>query len=181
MNKLEETLSPIKERLAKATEAAKPPYITFPYYHLSICTEEFPKVGLCNMVDTQPFFTPEMQAAVAEMFAHAPTDIKTLIDLIDKQGKVAEWQPIETAPKDGTRILGGCPGAVKEIYWYEGHKIRGKDVFYVGCEPGWVIYVVGIDYDDPVRFEPTDWMPLPEAPKPALETLNQPVKDEEGE
>ena len=60
-----------------------------------------------------------------------------------------EWQPIETAPCDGTRVLlAGCSGLVRECRW---------DYFL-----GW---------SDPVYREwsfdekPTHWMPLPEPPK----------------
>lgn len=66
---------------------------------------------------------------------------------------MAEWQPIETAPKDGTRILvfgpycGGLPimATSKWLPWTE-------DRVEKGC---W--YANGV--------APTHWMPLPDPPK----------------
>lgn len=62
----------------------------------------------------------------------------------------AEWQPIETAPKDGTRIIvSKVNGPVWcNVNWR--HMIRKPDRWdsFVGAVP----------------FEPTHWMPLPEPP-----------------
>jgi len=68
------------------------------------------------------------------------------------------WQPIETAPKDGSAIL---------IWPAESAFTRRKNHFisYVvrwnDLEEGW-IEASGEEYD---RFCPTHWMPLPEPPK----------------
>lgn len=68
-----------------------------------------------------------------------------------------EWQPIETAPKDGTEVL-GC----EEVrITTAGHKVGGhvfiahfvKDEFYIGK---W-ISTSGF-------VQPTHWMPLPTPP-----------------
>ena len=68
-----------------------------------------------------------------------------------------DWQPIETAPKDGTRIL---------AYW-------PADSFYaheMQCET-WFGQSLGRDcwqspYEDADdSTSPTHWMPLPEPPK----------------
>ena len=73
-----------------------------------------------------------------------------------------EWQPIETAPRDGTRILamirwswsdGTDGGAQDVIYWYAGGK------FWVCGTP--MNYVQGLDEG----VEPTHWMPLPDPPR----------------
>ena len=56
------------------------------------------------------------------------------------------WQPIDTAPRDGSRILLYDRGVIVEGY-------------YVGAPCFWVI----VDrYDDSCL--PTHWMPLPEPP-----------------
>ena len=62
---------------------------------------------------------------------------------------VNEWQPISTAPKDGTRIM----------LWLNGPIRAPKAVFgkWVGFA-GWVTEGSG-------SAKPTHWMPLPEAPK----------------
>ncbi|KPK13948.1 MAG: hypothetical protein AMJ56_00420 [Anaerolineae bacterium SG8_19] len=65
------------------------------------------------------------------------------------------WQPIETAPKDGSCFLA--------YMWYE--KEEGDDYeFYsvIRWEKG-LGWVQENPYMDP--FKPTHWMPLPEPPK----------------
>lgn len=63
------------------------------------------------------------------------------------------WQPIETAPKDGSHMLLGCPTYVDSGYWDEG---------------GWTLYPDDRRPEDHYcqRFhpEPTHWMPLPVPP-----------------
>jgi hypothetical protein len=66
---------------------------------------------------------------------------------------VSEWQPIETAPKDGTRIL--IFGA-RECYGGDYISLAYWDHWWRG------------DYDEPVYVdEPTHWMPLPPPPQQA--------------
>jgi len=63
-----------------------------------------------------------------------------------------DWQPIETAPKDGRNIILGCAIYVDAGYWDEG---------------GWALYPDDSnppDYCMRFRPEPTHWMPLPEPP-----------------
>lgn len=64
----------------------------------------------------------------------------------DRTASLTQWQPIETAPRDGTDILLSSTG------WF-------GDVL-VGCWSfgGWR------DRDDSDRLNPTHWMHLPEAP-----------------
>jgi allantoicase len=63
------------------------------------------------------------------------------------------WQPIETAPKDGSHMILGCSTYVDCGYW----------------DDGWTLYPDDTAPHDNycVRFnpEPTHWMPLPEPPK----------------
>lgn len=67
---------------------------------------------------------------------------------------MSEWQPIETAPKDGT---------VVDI-WAYGHRL--PDVQFCGDDttPGW--YFV-YDYSELAAFDgdATHWMPLPDPPE----------------
>ena len=80
-----------------------------------------------------------------------------------------QWQPIETAPKDGTEIIGAA--------WYKygdfSAHIEGPwtIAFYGGkWQSSWdgsevVNYMsdFGTDYKEP-ELEPTHWMPLPNPP-----------------
>jgi len=73
-----------------------------------------------------------------------------------------EWQPIDSAPKDGQSILGWgpCQDAVV-IAWNE----------WALPEPGWE--AVGLEVSGfgcpkiVLRGEPTRWQPLPAAPQGA--------------
>lgn len=59
---------------------------------------------------------------------------------------MSEWQPIETAPKDGTPILVADSGPYAFVVeWNNKHRA------WLGA--------------DRSAWEPTHWMPLPEPPK----------------
>ena len=64
------------------------------------------------------------------------------------QLKMMEWQPIETAPLDGTLVIIRDGLTVKTGHWSE---------ISNGC---WV----DPEYGDDLHVEPTHWMPLPAAP-----------------
>jgi hypothetical protein len=70
--------------------------------------------------------------------------------------EMTEWQPIETAPKDGTAIL----------IWPAQSSFTGDDtISYVVRWHDWKeawIEASGEEYD---TFYPTHWMPLPPPPK----------------
>lgn len=74
---------------------------------------------------------------------------------------MSEWQPIETAPKDGTTIPVIWDGVVR----FARFDLRGGPFDDNGMlTPGWVF----VAYDGKPRaraFEPTHWLPLPEPPK----------------
>ena len=66
---------------------------------------------------------------------------------------MSEWQPIDTAPKDGTRVLtcwecGKCPPSV--MHWYNG---------------GWRQQSHGS------MNKPSHWMPLPAPPAPPADPV----------
>jgi hypothetical protein len=63
---------------------------------------------------------------------------------------MTDWQPIETAPKDGTHILiYDAYGECSVVYWF---------TYDNGNDCGWT-------YDGGDRFDPSHWMPLPDPPK----------------
>jgi len=79
-----------------------------------------------------------------------------------------EWQPIETAPKDGTHILLSNGESVSHGHWLYvaaySREIRDMEGFYVDQDEsdgydGWIDFVGGMLPD------PTHWMPLPPPPK----------------
>ena len=64
---------------------------------------------------------------------------------------MARWQPIETAPKDGTKILAYDPdrgGSCEILYW---GSWKGKGAWQDDEANGY--------------YEPSHWMPLPEPPQ----------------
>jgi hypothetical protein len=74
----------------------------------------------------------------------------TLAEAIDQiEALRAGWQPIETAPKDGTFVL---------VYWRDPPQDYPPDVLLYSSESGWVD-----DYGSKY-MEPTHWQPLPEEP-----------------
>lgn len=68
------------------------------------------------------------------------------------------WQPIETAPKDGTKLLLHVLGN------HGGNSIHVArwDAAYIGS--GWGHRWIHTDHWDGVSGKPTHWMPLPEPP-----------------
>ena len=88
---------------------------------------------------------------------------------------MAEWQPIETAPRDGTSLLLWTRAGVMVGWWDEGSEDHAPDS--PGHDPGWFAGS-GDDAAMPGRSpehgfhayhyaalnQPTHWMPLPEPP-----------------
>lgn len=81
----------------------------------------------------------------------------------------AFWQPIKTAPKDGTRIMFYDPmssGLVHAGCWDAKFKSEfvGDELVYIGA---WTDFAVeSFSYEEYAEYNPTHWMPLPMAPKP---------------
>ena len=83
------------------------------------------------------------------------------------QPQIDGWQPIETAPKDGTQFLGYIPelgykndrgklqGCNVHVCWYGHSYSENKDRFH--------IYAIGAFAEEII---PTHWMPLPPPPHP---------------
>ena len=74
-----------------------------------------------------------------------------------------EWQPIETAPTDGTYVLLFFPDYIHKVWigYYEisEHFSHGK---CVSSNKYWS--VIGSIFSSAKESHPTHWMPLPNAP-----------------
>lgn len=75
-----------------------------------------------------------------------------------------DWQPIETAPKDGTWVLGYFPSMkVHAVPCHYGIDVRiGHD-----GESFWGMFGIGALYGDKCMIWPTHWQPLPLPPETA--------------
>jgi hypothetical protein len=78
---------------------------------------------------------------------------------------MSEWQPIDTAPKDGTRIILWLPVedvAISGFWeWVEPERIDGHQLY-----SGFYDWFVDNDYvifDS--EYRPTHWMPMPKVTK----------------
>lgn len=82
-----------------------------------------------------------------------------------------KWQPIETAPKDGTSVLlcWAIDADGNTIDWRE--NLKTAQVFVQVASwwsevSGWVVYTDQV-YEPQLHFTPTHWMPLPAPPSAA--------------
>ena len=77
--------------------------------------------------------------------------------------KQDQWQPIETAPKDGTYILCIVNNSRPSIVHWGCYFDKGM----FGCDPETFMSEEEFeDYWNNVSYEPTHWMPLPTPPEP---------------
>jgi hypothetical protein len=75
---------------------------------------------------------------------------------------MSKWQPIETAPKDGTRILAFFP---QEIDSYKILTVLFTWRQWYLCPDG------AYDFEFEIAGDPTHWMPLPNPPKQEKEIV----------
>ena len=73
---------------------------------------------------------------------------------IERLRALMEWKPIETAPKDGTRIIALVDGSQRIVAWTKTSHVP----LY-----GWCLVDQGAE--DCELCSPTYWMPLPDDPK----------------
>ena len=84
---------------------------------------------------------------------------------------MSEWEPIETAPKDGTIIDLWIKGKISDIEFYCADKpIYINDGWYGGRSTNWWWFrdkfrpYMGLNKQAPVFIEPLYWMPVPDPP-----------------
>jgi len=102
-------------------------------------------------------------------FTYSETLIQDLLDMVKKR----VWQPIDSAPKDGLKIIGYAWDFLRnkhdiEIIWYEtNEEIIEFEGFTNGFRPKFIhekrLWSDGGQYY-------THWMPLPESPA-AIESI----------
>tara|TARA_R110000868_G_C10948448_1_gene767609 strand:- start:345 stop:701 length:357 start_codon:yes stop_codon:yes gene_type:complete len=112
-------------------------------------TDKLPKVGDMTLGEYK---------AKMNSFFQSINKLAENIEKIQKPVKpTSEWQPIETAPKDGTLVLlfegiyGGC---INTGYWGKHYIMDKKEVW---CSNGCVENYQTFD-------KPSFWMPLPKPP-----------------
>lgn len=81
---------------------------------------------------------------------------RALLDFCAQLLVEREWRPIETAPKNGTRVLLAFP-----------HVHRPIEAWFDPCTERW--YGIGVELSEKGSFPgigsfPTHWMPLPQVP-----------------
>lgn len=78
------------------------------------------------------------------------------------EGSAPQWRSMDSAPKDGTRILGFIKetGEMTAIHWWSPHRSGSKANVQNG---GWLLSVPG-EYAECADVAPTAWMPLPVQP-----------------
>ena len=86
----------------------------------------------------------ESAMKTASKFGHSMTKVLNYINALEAKVAEREWQPIETAPKDGARILATSLGCVVHIHYWN------------STANDWMI-----DFADGVGWQPTKWMPIP--------------------
>lgn len=109
------------------------------------------------------------QGRLTNEYAHA---LLACADAWDReQQRDSPWQPIETAPKDGTPVLIGWhddAGAWQErrAWWDREFAIEGcDDDMNTLWKQAWTDYrVASFGYEEVWEYEPTHWMPLPAPP-----------------
>lgn len=98
-----------------------------------------------------------------------PETARTTVAPVEQSG----WLPIESAPRDGTRILVWLPESenVLSVYWDEQFTFRfdeekGKSVDYQGeYEGAWTDDAVkSWAYQEKESYNPTYWKPVPAPP-----------------
>ena len=79
------------------------------------------------------------------------------------------WQPIKTAPKDGTRVLIVADGNVEIAAWHKAYREEGLPAHWlIDQHNDYEFCTIAVErrFSDSVSAPlATHWMPLPEPPK----------------
>jgi hypothetical protein len=75
---------------------------------------------------------------------------------------MSAWQPIETAPKDGTRFWGKVGDDAIAMLWHPAFEAFVSSWRVMTMHNGWTIDGKTSQEHSPVKHQPTHWMHLPE-------------------
>lgn len=83
---------------------------------------------------------------------------------------MSEWQPIETAPRDGEMIITGVDIAdewiVRAAFWSDDDTRSPDEMKQYPPEPGWWSYENSVSQELlEGMYAPTHWIEMPEIPK----------------
>ena len=96
------------------------------------------------------------------------TAVSEVAALRERLARVQAWQPIKTAPKDGTWIIAFVPstGRSHAVQWDKQFDLaRDDEEDDAGYRGAWTDHAVqSFGYEELKEYVPTHWMPLPEAP-----------------
>ena len=105
--------------------------------------------------------TPEMIEAACEAYiSRSSMNMGDCMSEALEAALSAMWQPIETAPKDGTLFLVHC---AQSIYHPQAHCCFWMED-YDDDYGEWVITSIGTG-EEYCEIQPTHWMPMPGAPE----------------
>jgi len=110
----------------------------------------------CTCIEKYTYTQKSVESPQDETKEFYETCIENRNIIIRKLKKLTEWQPIETAPKDGTMIDLLCSGTRIADCYYEDCKITNKTWHY--CYFDW-------EQETVFCSNPTHWMPLPKPPE----------------
>ena len=81
---------------------------------------------------------------------------------------MTEWQPIETAPKDGTEIFVYAKWKYKNCDAKYSWRVANYRSDISGWENGCHFWTITSTHFHETAIEPTHWMPLPPPPEEAI-------------
>ena len=77
---------------------------------------------------------------------------------------MSEWQPIETAPTDGTRFWGKVGDDAIAMLWHPEFDAFVSSWRQMTMAPGYTMNGKSVVSHHPEIHKPTSWMPLPKPP-----------------
>jgi len=117
------------------------------------------------MTTPEPHAEAILRAAGSSLANYTmPGTRQAILDAV-REAMGSGWQPIETAPRDGTWIIAWDGKGVQPMIWEVGDEDYPKDYrgwCYADHRWGGTLY----DGCNEVLTHPTHWMPLPPPPPP---------------